>query len=156
MPILKMEGGGVMPINQTSVIQPMTMCGSVTQSGMICPPSIITSHPAQQIQLLHQSEPPSPMSPIHAVPSMVNDDIAEVENSSKNLQDSSNQVSACFPKTVPFVVIEPQENIMVQLLVTDARDSSEEVFEKNTSTAADSQEIAQWTRIRETNVDSVD
>ena len=62
----------------------------------------------------------------------------------------------CFPKTVPFVVIEPQENIMVQLLVTDARDSSEEVFEKNTSTAADSQEIAQWTRIRETNVDSVD
>ena len=62
----------------------------------------------------------------------------------------------CFPKTVPFVVIEPQENIMEQLLVTDARDSSEEVFEKNTSTAADSQEIAQWTRIRETNVDSVD
>ena len=57
---------------------------------------------------------------------------------------------------MPFVVIEPQENIMVQLLVTDARDSSEEVFEKNTSTAADSQEIAQWTRIRETNVDSVD
>jgi len=98
MPILKMEGGGVMPINQTSVIQPMTMCGSVTQSGMICPPSIITSHPAQQIQLLHQSEPPSPMSPIHAVPSMVNDDIAEVENSSKNLQDSSNQVSAMFPQ----------------------------------------------------------
>ena len=54
------------------------------------------------------------------------------------------------------MVIEPQENIMEQLLVTDARDSSEEVFEKNTSTAADSQEIAQWTRIRETNVDSVD
>ena len=89
---LRVHVTGVMPINQTSVIQPMTMCGSVTQSGMICPPSIITSHPAQQIQLLHQSEPPSPMSPIHAVPSMVNDDIAEVENSSKNLQDSSNQV----------------------------------------------------------------
>ena len=52
---------------------------------------------------------------------------------------------------MPFVVIEPQENIMEQLLVTDARDSSEEVFEKNTSTAADSQEIAQWTRIKETN-----
>jgi len=97
MPILKMEGGGVMPINQTSVIQPMSMCGSVTQSAMICPPSIITSHPAQQIQLLHQSEPPSPMSPIHGVPSMVNDDIAEVENSSKDLQGNSNQV-AMFPQ----------------------------------------------------------
>ena len=88
MPILKMEGGGVMPLNQTSVIhQPM--------NSMICspPPSIITSHPAAAAQQLHLLHPPEPPSPIHAVPSLVNDDIAEVENSNNKDLLNANQVN---------------------------------------------------------------
>ena len=87
MPILKMEGGGVVPMNQTSVI-PQPVC--FTQNSMICSPSIITSHPPQHLHLLHPQESSSP---IHAVPSLVNDDIAEVENShSPEVQCNSNQV----------------------------------------------------------------
>ena len=70
-----------MPMNQTSVIhQP------------VCFPqnSIITSHPTQHLHLLHPQETPSP---IHAVPSLVNDDIAEVENThSPEVQCTTNQV----------------------------------------------------------------
>ena len=76
-----------MPMNQTSVIhQPVCF----TQNSMICSPSIITSHPPQHLHLLHPQESSSP---IHAVPSLVNDDIAEVENShSPEVQCNSNQV----------------------------------------------------------------
>ena len=92
MPILKMEGGGVMPMNQTSVIH-QPVCFS--QNSMICSPSIITSHPPQHLHLLH---PPEPTSPIHAVPSLVNDDIAEVDNSnSPDLHSNSSQVQLLVP-----------------------------------------------------------
>ena len=84
MPILKMEGGGVMPINHSSVIQ-QPMCINQTQ-----PASIITSHPGQ-LQLLQAPDPPSP---IHSVPSLVNDDIADNDNSSaKENISNTNQAS---------------------------------------------------------------
>ena len=71
IPILKMEGGGVLPLHQTtSVIQPM----SLTQSSLICASSIITSHPAaasnHQLHIISSD----------SVPSLVNDDIAEADN----------------------------------------------------------------------------
>jgi len=80
-------------MNQTSVIhQPVCF----TQNSMICSPSIITSHPPQHLHLLHPQESSSP---IHAVPSLVNDDIAEVENShSPEVQCNSNQSSSIFPQ----------------------------------------------------------
>ena len=90
MPILKMEGGGVMPIHQTSVIhQPI---GITPHSMVNCSSSIITtSHPTQHLHLLH---PPAPPSPINSVPSLVNDDIAEIENSnSPDLHNIGSQVS---------------------------------------------------------------
>ena len=88
IPILKMEGGGVMPLNQPSVIQPM----SLTQPPLISCSSIITSHPvAAPGHQLHIIEPPSPL---HTVPSMVNDDIAEADNiAHKDPLASQNQVS---------------------------------------------------------------
>jgi len=83
-----------MPLNQTSVIhQPM--------NSMICSPnsSIITGHPAAAAQQLHLLHPPDPPSPIHAVPSLVNDDIAEVENSNnKDVLNNSNQMAGVFPQ----------------------------------------------------------
>jgi len=88
MPILKMEGGGVMPMHQTSVIhQPM---GLSHQSMVSCTSSIITTHhPTQHLHLLH---PPAPPSPINSVPSLVNDDIADIENShSPDLQSNGSQ-----------------------------------------------------------------
>ena len=92
MPILKMEGGGVMPMNQTSVIH-QPVCFS--QNSMICSPSIITSHPPQHLHLL---SPPEPPSPIHAVPSLVNDDIAEVDNSnSPDVHSNASQVQLKAP-----------------------------------------------------------
>ena len=78
-----------MPMNQTSVIH-QPVCFS--QNSMICSPSasIITSHPPQHLHLLHPPEPPSP---IHAVPSLVNDDIAELDNSnSPDVHSNSSQV----------------------------------------------------------------
>ena len=68
LPILKMEGGGVMPMNQTSVIhQPMCISQHIMTN--CSSSSLITNHPTQHLQLLH---PPPPASPSHAVPSMVN------------------------------------------------------------------------------------
>ena len=97
MPILKMEGGGVMPMSGPVLHGGGAMCGmSVSPSPqLMCSPSpasIITAHPAaaaaQQLQLLHPADPPSP---IHAVPSLVNDEIADVENSNQK-EMQSNQV----------------------------------------------------------------
>ena len=108
MPILKMEGGGVMPMTvATSVIhQPVMGQVRVSRSQMppesrhdhqlyqvpgspsplLCPPSIIAPHPAQQIQLL---APPGSASPVHTVPSLVNEDNIECENGdTKDLQNN--------------------------------------------------------------------
>ena len=111
MPILKMEGGGVMPMTvATSVIHQPVM-GQVrvsrsqappesrhdhqlyqvpgSPSPLLCPPSIIAPHPAQQIQLL---APPGSASPAHTVPSLVNEENIECENGdTKDLQN--NQVN---------------------------------------------------------------
>ena len=107
MPILKMEGGGVMPMTvATSVIHQPVM-GQVRVSRMppespchdhqvyqvpgspsplLCPPSIIAPHPAQQIQLL---APPGSASPAHTVPSLVNEENIECENGdTKDLQNN--------------------------------------------------------------------
>ena len=53
-----------------------------------------------------------------------------------------------------FVVTGPQENIMEQPLVMDARDSLEEVFGKSTPTAAGSRDAALWTKTRGTSAGS--
>ena len=90
LPILKMEGGGVMPMNQTSVIhQPMCISQHIMTN--CSSSSLITNHPTQHLQLLH---PPSPASPSHAVPSMVNEDIAELEAGSHSPAGAGQQVSA--------------------------------------------------------------
>ena len=162
MPILKMEGGGVMPMNQTSVIhQP------------VCFPqnSIITSHPTQHLHLLHPQETPSP---IHAVPSLVNDDIAEVENThSPEVQCTTNQVRSIessdrqvtnlsvdraprySPRTVLSVETEPRENTTGPPPATAVRDSSGGASGRSTPTAAGSPGAAPWTRIKGTSVATV-
>ena len=108
MPILKMEGGGVMPMTAaTSVIHQQVMPGQVrvmsqqvppecchddhllyqvsgSPSPLLCPPSIIAPHPAQQIQLLAPQG-----SPGNTVPSLVNEENMDGENGdSKDLQNN--------------------------------------------------------------------
>ena len=107
MPILKMEGGGVMPMTAATSVIHQPVMGQVrvrsqvppesrhdhqlyqvpgSPSPLLCPPSIIAPHPAQQIQLL---APPGSASPANTVPSLVNEENMEGENGdTKDLQNT--------------------------------------------------------------------
>ena len=109
MPILKMEGGGVMPMTAATSVIHQPVMGQVrarsqappesrhdhqlyqvsgSPSPLLCPPcpSIIAPHPTQQIQLL---APPGSASPAHTVPSLVNEENVDGDNGdSKDLQNN--------------------------------------------------------------------
>ena len=107
MPILKMEGGGVMPMTAATSVIHQPVMGQVrvrsqvppesrhdhqlyqvpgSPSPLLCPPSIIAPHPAQQIQLL---APPGSASPANTVPSLVNEENMEGESGdTKDLQNT--------------------------------------------------------------------